>query len=103
METPINIPKNLYRFFWDVNPEKVNPKEKPYFVIQRLLDKGDVEAVKWTRHNFSNEQIAEVFLKLRDFNARIGRFWTLILDLPVKKVICLQEPYLTMRRQLWPY
>lgn len=103
MQLPTKIPKSLYKFFWDVNPEKVNPQKKPYFVIQRLLDKGDTDAVKWVRNTFSDDTIADTFLRLRDFRTKVGTFWALLLDLPIKKVLCLQKPYLTMRRMHWPY
>lgn len=103
MQPPTKIPESLYKFFWDVNAQKVNPREKPYFVIQRLLDKGDIEGVKWVRKNFTSETIGETFYRMRDFRAKIGYFWTLFLDLEQSKVICIQPHYLKMRRQLWPY
>ena len=103
MKMSSKIPKRLYKFFWDVNPQKVNPREKPYFVIQRLLDKGDVEAVRWAREFFSKETIAETFYKMRDFKAKIGYFWTLFLNLDQPKVLCIQPHYLKQRRQHWPY
>ena len=103
MKPPTKIPKSLYKFFWDVNPQKVNPREKPYFVIQRLLDKGDTEAVRWVRHNYTSEEIGATFYRMRDFRAKIGYFWTLFLGLEKQKVICIQPHYLARRRQLWPY
>jgi hypothetical protein len=46
IETPTKLPKELYRFFWDVDVAKLDPAEKPYFVINRLLDKGDIKAAR---------------------------------------------------------
>lgn len=103
MKPPTKIPETLYKFFWDVNPQKVNPAEKPYFVIQRLLDKGNIEAVRWVRENFSTADIAETFYKMRDFRAKVGYFWTLFLELDQSKVICIQPHYRQMREALWPY
>ena len=103
MQRPTRLPENLYQFFWDVNPQKINPAIKPRFVIQRLLDKGDAEAVKWVRKNFSKQDITETFYTMRDFRTKIGRFWLIILNLSQEKVLCLQTPYLTMRRMHWPY
>ncbi|MBM3209633.1 hypothetical protein FJZ40_05110 [Candidatus Shapirobacteria bacterium] len=100
---PTSLPKFLYPFFWDINAKKLNPREKPYFVIQRLLDKGDQEAVRWVRRNFSSELIKETFQTMRDFSPQKGRFWSIFLNLPKKKVLCLQPHYLKMRRMLWPY
>jgi len=99
----MKIPKSLHRYFWDVDVEKLDPKKKPYFVINRLLDKGNLEAVRWVRENYKEEQIKETFKKMRDFNAKVGRFWSLFLNIPREQVKCLQPSYLKMRRMHWPY
>ena len=99
----MKIPKSLHHFFWDVDVKKLDPEKKPYFVISRLLDKGDVGAVKWVRNNYSEKEIGETFMKLRDFSPKVARFWSLYLKIPEKDIICLQQPYLQMRRMHWPY
>ncbi len=99
----MKIPKSLHRFFWDVDVKKLDPENKPYFVISRLLDKGDVEAVKWVRKKYANNLIIETFTRLRDFNPKVATFWSLFLKIPVKDVVCLQPSYLKGRRTHWPY
>lgn len=97
------IPPSLHHFFWDINVAKLDVEKKPYFVISRLLDKGDVDAVKWVRAHYSDREIGETLMKLRDFSLKVARFWALYLNIPEKDVLCLQQPYLTMRKTHWPY
>ncbi len=99
----MKIPKSLHRYFWDVNVKKLDPKRKPYFVISRLLDKGDIEAVRWVRKHYSDKEIKETLKNYRDFSLRSASFWALIYNFSLKKVKCFQEPYLSMRRTHWPY
>lgn len=99
----MTIPKSLYQFFWDVDVKRLDPEKKAYFVISRLLDKGNVEAVKWVKKNYSDRKISETFTKLRNFNPKVGRFWSLYLKIPAEDVLCLQQPYLKMRKMHWPY
>jgi hypothetical protein len=99
----MKIPKSLHKYFWDVDVEKLDPNNKPYFVINRLLDKGNVEAVKWVRKNYSEDQIKETFKNTRDFNPKVGRFWSVFLQIPQEEVICLQPSYRKMRSMHWPY
>lgn len=99
----MRIPKSLHRFFWDVNVEKLNPEKMSYFVINRLLDKGNFEAVKWVTKNYSKTQIEETLKKIRDFNPKVGNFWSLYLQIPKSNIACLQTSYLKMRRMHWPY
>ena len=103
MEMPTNIPPSLYKFFWDVNPQKVNPAEKPYFVIQRLLDKGNLEAVRWIREHFKPTIIQKTLRDYRDFSLRSASFWGLLYHVPLSEIKCFHEPYLTTRKTLWPY
>lgn len=97
------IPRSLYRYFWDVNVKKIDPSKKSIFVINRLLDKGDDNAVRYVRKNFSEEQIKEAFTSYRDFNYKVGNFWATFLGIPKEEVLCLQPHYLKMRRMHWSY
>ncbi len=102
-KTPKKIPKRLWHYFWDVNVKKLNPQEKPYFVISRLLDKGSVEAVRWVRDNYLDEQIRETLQEYPDFSLRSGSFWGLIYKVSLSNIKCFQEPYRNTRKTLWPY
>lgn len=99
----MTIPPSLHHFFWDVDVTKLDPEKKPFFVISRLLDKGDVEAVKWVRKNYNTESIRETLENYRDFSLQSGSLWALIYQVSLKKVKCFQEPYRNTRKTLWPY
>lgn len=103
MKTPKRIPKSLWKYFWDVDVKKLDPYEKPYFVISRLLDKGNVKAARWVRRNYKSRQIKETLQNYLDFSLRSGSFWGLIYKVPLTQVKCFQEPYLSTRKTLWPY
>lgn len=103
MKTPKKIPKKLWKYFWDVNVKKLNPAEKSYFVISRLLDKGNIQAIQWIRDNFSDEEVKDTLKNYRDFSLRSGSFWGLIYKVPLSQIKCFREPYRTTRMTLWPY
>lgn len=100
---PAKLPKRLYRFFWDTDAAKVNPRTHPYYVINRLLDKGDLAAARWTVNAFPQNTIADTLKRQKDFSPWNGVFWARYLGLPRQLVRCLQPSYLKMRKQLWPY
>lgn len=97
------IPDKFNKYFWDVDISSLNPSKNPLFVIQRLLDKGDKESVSWMLKSFDQEIIKKAFTTLRDFSPKIGKFWQLYFNLPESKVVCLQKPYLKMRKSHWPF
>ena len=100
---PDKLPPALYKFFWDIDATKLNPSEYVPYVINRLLDKGDLEAARWVLHSFPRTTIIETLKTMRDFSPWNGRFWASYLEIPEEEVACLREPYLTQRKQLWPF
>jgi len=97
------FPRAFNKYFWDTDAKNVDPSEKPLFVIQRLLDKGDWESVSWVLENFDKETIKKTFTTLRDYSPKVAHFWKLFLDIPESEILCLQKPYRKMRKSHWPF
>lgn len=100
---PHALPPSLYRFFWDIDAATFNPAEHPQYVVNRLLDKGNLEAARWTLRSFSKDLIVETLKTQRDFSPRSAQFWATYLDVSPKEITCLQPSYLKTRRAHWPY
>ncbi len=100
---PRSLPRTLYPFFWDVDAESVNPSKSSKYVINRLLDKGNLEAARWVLKHFPKSLIVDTFKTRRDFSFDTATFWAHYLDFPVEEAKCMQEPYRSLRKQLWPY
>ena len=41
------IPKKLTAFFWDTNPEKIDLKANSRYVIERIMESGNMDAFEW--------------------------------------------------------
>lgn len=100
---PTSIPPSIHKFFWDVDPKGVNPQKSPKYVINRLLDKGDLEAARWVLASFDKGTIIETLKTMRDFSPWNGTFWSAYLHIPEEEVACLQPSYRAMRKTHWPY
>jgi len=98
-----SLPGLFNRYFWDTDVSRLNPQDRPYYVIQRLLEIGNDEAVRWVRKNFSEEQIGETIQKRRGFSPKTARFWSSFLKIPPEEIVCLQKPYLKQHKIHWPY
>ncbi|MBM3205817.1 hypothetical protein FJZ41_03160 [Candidatus Shapirobacteria bacterium] len=97
------LPAFLHRYFWDIDAKKLNPQKKPQYVIQRILEMGDVKAVRWVRKNFSQRQIIATLKQRRGFSPKTASFWASFLNISKQKVKCLQKPYLQQHKLHWPY
>lgn len=100
---PTRIPEEFHQFFWDVDADKVNPKEYSTYVIHRILDKGNLNAARWLLRNFPKEDIIKTLKTVRDFTPRNAVFWTQYFNISREETRCLHPHYLKQRRMLWPY
>jgi hypothetical protein len=87
--------------FWDV--EDVDPKKYPKFVIERILEYGDEQDVRWMLKNFNRSQIKRVLSGRRGLSSRSANYWSLVFNVPKNKILCLNRSYQKMRKSHWPY
>ncbi len=82
-EEKSKIPEKLRSLFWDVELENINLEQHADYVLERVLDFGTLDAVRWLRSIYSDERIAE-FIKHKSFRLRSLKtvnFWRIILDI----------------------
>ncbi|MBI5050695.1 MAG: hypothetical protein HZC11_07480 [Nitrospirae bacterium] len=56
--------------FWDVDREKLSPEKDWYFIIERILEFGDIDDVVWMELTFSRDKITETLKKSRILSNR---------------------------------
>ena len=83
------LPLELHKFFWEYEAHRIDPEKEWYQVIERLLEYGDLAAIKWAYHFYTKEQIAEVVRKSRNLSRKTATFWQNLLGLPREEVRCL--------------
>lgn len=79
------IPARFKQYFWDVDFDSLSLSENPGFILKRLLDLGDTDALKWIRNRFSDETIGQLVSTSRDLSKKTVNFWS--------KYLCLKKPY----------
>jgi len=97
------LPKFLEKYFWDVEFEKIDLNASSRDVLARLLEYGNERAISWMKRNFTRHQIEDILFYYRSVSPQSANFWALIFNIDKRKVLCLQKPYLEIRRKHWPY
>lgn len=97
------LPECAYRYFWDIDPARLDAGQYSRYVIERLLEYGDLPSVRWMESRFSRDEIVEVLKTSRRLSARSANFWALYFGLPVKEVRCLSKQFWSRRAVTWPY
>ena len=62
----------LYKksLFWDVDTGKLSPENDWFFIIERILEFGDIDDLLWMKTNFTAKQIEETVRKSRILTQR---------------------------------
>jgi len=88
------LPRRLYQFFWDVAPRQIDLHQHADYIIARLLEHGDLAAIRWLLTTYTERQIASVVKQSRQLSRKTANFWRLRLALPETEVYALNRPYL---------
>jgi len=80
--TKLSTPPGGFRqtLFWDVDPATIDPGTHARYIIERVLDFGTQQEIKWLFSQYPRQQIAEVFALPRSVVQPKSRaLWELIL------------------------
>jgi hypothetical protein len=74
--------ENLSKFkiiFWDSDVSAIDIDQYKIYIIERILELGDVQEVKWMFARYSKDTIKEVLYTCSDITTKSYQFWQLIL------------------------
>jgi hypothetical protein len=69
------VPENIFRLFWDTSPENVHLKRNARYIIERVLDYGDIDALSWLQRVYTAQTIIDVLSLSRNISEKSRNFW----------------------------
>lgn len=75
--------------FWDVDPKTIDPQKHAHYIIERILQYGDIEDVKWAVELYGRAVICEVVIKNRVLDPKSQNFWCIYFN--VDSASCFQN------------
>ncbi len=97
------IPKFLEKYFWEIGPQNLDIQKSRVYVLRRILEYGDEKAVAWLWRNFKKSEIRDFLINYRGISAKSANYWAIVLNLPRKKVRCLNRSLAKKQKTIWPY
>jgi len=97
------IPPGLHRLFWDCRPESLDIQAQAPFILERILEYGSLDAVRWVLETYGAERL-KGFLRdrgVRTLSRKTLSFWTLLLGLEGEA--CFARSSLKRSRPFWNY
>lgn len=71
----IKIPKGLKYLFWDIDTTNLDCEQYKQFIIERILEKGDFNAVSWAIHTYKIDTIREIIYTPINLSRQTINFW----------------------------
>ncbi|MFW9914511.1 MAG: DUF6922 domain-containing protein [Candidatus Thorarchaeota archaeon] len=86
----LEIPAFLHPLFWDTTFANIRLPDHQRYVIERILEFGDDQAIKWLKKNFTSSDIAATIRTSRQISWKTANLWSLLLEIPRKEILCFQ-------------
>ena len=93
VEQTTQLPDSFRAYFWDVRFEEIEVEKSSYFIIKRVLDRGNLFDIRWLLKTYGKEEIKKVVMLTKDLSRPTGNFWADLLGIEKTQVPCLQKPY----------
>ncbi len=81
--------------FWDTPLSSIDAQLHRDFVIERLLQYGGMEGIRWLLENWGPAAIENVVMNSRNLSRTTAGFWSAYFDIPPERIRCLSEPTLS--------
>ena len=87
----------MYQYFWDVEPDKIDLDKNTAYVIERVMDWGKTEDIRWLVKWCGREKLKQAVQNRRGLSRKSAVFWAHVLKINQAEVACLQKPYQRQR------
>lgn len=89
----LNIPESVKKYLWDVDPESLTKSDHSDFIIERVLEYGDLDSLSWLLKNFDKANITKVLKESQKISPKTGYLYALYFGVPKEELICFQKPF----------
>lgn len=77
------LPAELATLFWEIDPGALDLRKHRDYVLERVMTRGGLRAMRWLRATYGNDEIAEFLQRRGDRLApRERAFWSLVVGRP---------------------
>lgn len=79
VENRIENLNKFKKYFWDSDVSAIDIIQYKFYIIERILEFGNVPEVKWILDNYSKDTINEVLYLSRNISEKSSSFWKFFL------------------------
>ena len=64
--------------FWDVDPKTIDPKKHARYIIERILDFGTSEEIRWMHRAYPSSLVKDVIQRSRVLDPKSKSLWAIV-------------------------
>jgi hypothetical protein len=87
------IPNFVSQYLWDVPLKNISISKNSNFIIERVLEYGDIEAFVWINSNYKKENIISVLRESKKISPKSGSFFALYYGINKEELECIRKPF----------
>lgn len=72
-----SVPEEYYYLFWDTDPKKIDMKKNSRYVIEKVLEMGNLDALQWIQRIYPTNLIIETLEISRKITHKSKNFWAI--------------------------
>jgi hypothetical protein len=72
-----NIPERFNSLFWDTELANIHIRENARYIIERILEFGDIDALEWMQRVYPVQKIIHALYLSRVISDKSRNFWAL--------------------------
>ena len=72
--------RQLQSLFWETDWSRIDLQKNKRYIIERILELGDREAVDWLFSTYSHDEIRQVLKSARNLSAKSKNYWAIVMD-----------------------
>ncbi len=88
-----SLPDYITKYLWDTDLNSLDQTQHSAFIIERVLEFGDMDAIKWVDATYPKEVILDVLKCSKRLSAKTGNFFALYYQVPKEELLCIRKPF----------
>jgi len=88
-----NLPDFIKPLLWDVNIANLDINSDQKFIIERVLEYGDLDSFNYILKTFDKKTIINTLKTSKKISTKSGNFYAFVLNIDKKELLCIQKPF----------
>jgi hypothetical protein len=86
------LPEKFKVYFWDTDFYAVDLQRDKWFVIEKIINNGDLEAAKWLFKTYPVSVIIHILRENYNISNHAANLWAPMLNIPIQNCACSRRP-----------